>query len=126
MASDEVDNDQEGFLEGFESDSIVQRELRSDSESELGARWDRAVPDEGAPGFLAIRNRIEECFSFQPKPWQVSGLLDVKNGLDTVVVAGTGSGKSVLFQGIPIAVKGGIVLVISPTLALMADQVCAH
>lgn len=56
----------------------------------------------------------------------MSGLLDVENGLDTVVVAGTGSGKSVLFQSIPIAVKDGIVLVISPTLALMADQICAY
>lgn len=67
MDSDEVENN--GFLEGFESDSIIQQDLQrtrssSKRESNVGIRWVPAVPDEGAIGFLAIRNRIEERFSF--------------------------------------------------------------
>ncbi len=56
----------------------------------------------------------------------MADLLDIKSGLNTVMVAETDSNKSVLFQRIPIAVKDGIVLVISPMLALMADQICAY
>ena len=54
MASDEVDNNQEDFLKGFESDDILERELQFDNESKLGACWDWTIPDKGAPGFLAI------------------------------------------------------------------------
>lgn len=43
-----------------------------------------------------------------------------------VVVVETSLSKRVLFQGIPIVVKDGIMLVILPMLALMADQVYAY
>lgn len=38
-------------------------------------------------------------------------------------MAGTRSDKSLLFQALPLIIKGGIVLVVMPTLALMEDQV---
>lgn len=41
---------------------------------------------------------------------------------DVVVIAGTCAGKSLPYQSIPI-ITGGIVLVVSPTIALMEDQV---
>ncbi len=40
---------------------------------------------------------------------------------DVFVIAGTNVGKSLTYQAIP-EVTGGIVLVISPTIALMEDQ----
>jgi len=40
------------------------------------------------------------------------------------MVVGTGSGKSLVFQAIPNAIEGGMILLISLTIALMDDQVC--
>ena len=42
---------------------------------------------------------------------------------DVVVSAGTGSGKSLPYQLIFLIKKENIVLVVSPTIALMSDQV---
>ncbi len=49
-------------------------------------------------------------------------MLDIKKGRDMVIIAGTGSGKSLLFQALPLIIKDAIVLVVMPTLALMNDQ----
>lgn len=43
--------------------------------------------------------------------------------VDIVVIAGTGSGKSLCFQAIPLVNHGAIVLAISLTIALMEGQV---
>ncbi len=43
---------------------------------------------------------------------------------DVVISAGIGSGKSLPYQLIPLIKEGAIVLVVSPTIALMTDQVC--
>jgi superfamily II DNA helicase RecQ len=40
------------------------------------------------------------------------------------VIAGTGSGKSLVYQAILAVSEKAIVLVVSPTLALIRDQVC--
>ncbi len=37
-------------------------------------------------------------------------------------MASTGSGKSLLFQALPLIIKNAIVLMIMPTLALIEDQ----
>ncbi len=42
---------------------------------------------------------------------------------DVCVIAGTNASKSLVYQSIPI-ITGGSALVISPTIALMEDQVC--
>lgn len=60
---------------------------------------------------------IDKLRKHQHKP--VSALL---NGLDTVIVAATSSGKTVIFQ-LPALVYGGLTLVIEPTLTLIYDQV---
>lgn len=46
----------------------------------------------------------------------------MKNGCDTVILAGTRSGKSLLFQALFIIKINIIVPVIMPILALMEDQ----
>jgi superfamily II DNA helicase RecQ len=72
-----------------------------------------------------LANGLQSAFGVAPKPWQLSAIYDVAvHKKDVIVVAGTGSGKSLVFQAIPKAIEGGIILVISPTIALMDDQVC--
>lgn len=56
----------------------------------------------------------------------MSDLLDIKNGLDMMVVVKTNSDKNVLFQDILIVVKDRIVLVNIPTIALPADYIQKH
>ena len=44
-------------------------------------------------------------------------------GKDTMVRAGTGAGKSLCYQGLTLLRPGATVLVVSPLIALMEDQV---
>ncbi|RDX42630.1 P-loop containing nucleoside triphosphate hydrolase protein, partial [Lentinus brumalis] len=59
-----------------------------------------------------------------PDAWQLELILRVLRGFDAIVCAGTGYGKSLVFEGL--AVLGGknkVVIVISPLKALEHDQV---
>ncbi|KAJ7176552.1 hypothetical protein C8R46DRAFT_1213142 [Mycena filopes] len=47
----------------------------------------------------------------------------LRQGYDSVLVAGTGYGKSVIFEGLAVLNKSKIVIVISPLKALERDQV---
>lgn len=58
------------------------------------------------------------------KPWQSAAIADIGLMKDVVVSAGTGSGKSIIFQCLPYMRSNGIVLIISPLLSIMHDQVC--
>lgn len=49
------------------------------------------------------------------------GMFKIKKSLDMVIIAKIGLGKSVLFQGISIAIKNGIVIVILQTFALIIN-----
>lgn len=75
------------------------------------------------PGFNKIRKSIKSSFLISPKPWQVSMVADIiQTKRDVVVIAGSSAGKILPYQSIPL-ITGGIVLVVSPTIALMEDQV---
>lgn len=70
----------------------------------------------------SIRRVVNTRFNLRAKPWQVSLLIDIcKQKRDVCVLAGTNAGKSLTYQAVPV-VTNGIVLVISPTIALMDDQ----
>lgn len=70
----------------------------------------------------AVRRTIKEKTGIVAKPWQVSVMLDIVNAQkDVVVLAGTGSGKSLPYQLIPLIKTNAIVLVVLPTIALMCD-----
>jgi len=60
--------------------------------------------------------------SFRPGPEEVVDTLLA--GRNILTVMPTGSGKSLCFQ-IPSLVTGGLTIVVSPLVALMADQVAA-
>lgn len=71
------------------------------------------------------REKAIKHYKIDLRGWQAEAIADICLNRDVIVSAGTGSGKSMVFQCLPYMRKGGIVLVISPLLSLMHDQVCA-
>lgn len=74
-----------------------------------------------------IPTRIEQTlydkFGFKTfKPGQKTAIEAAMEGLDTLVMLPTGSGKSICYQ-LPGYLSEGIVLIVSPLLSLMQDQV---
>jgi superfamily II RNA helicase len=63
---------------------------------------------------------------FQRKSWQIAAASELLLGLDVMVVTGTGSGKSMCYLLTVMAKLDGIVMVLSPLLSLMEDQVRSH
>ena len=62
---------------------------------------------------------------YTPDAWQLHLVRTILQGYDSIFCAGTGYGKSLIFEAL--AVLGGpgkLVLVISPLKALERDQVC--
>ena len=68
-----------------------------------------------------------EIFGYEPRPWQLKAALKLLEGHDCMVVAGTGSGKSLVFALVAIAIElthsTGLIIVICPLKALQQDQV---
>eukprot|EP00927_Polykrikos_kofoidii_P030910 TRINITY_DN2658_c0_g1_i1.p1 TRINITY_DN2658_c0_g1~~TRINITY_DN2658_c0_g1_i1.p1 ORF type:complete len:823 (+),score=88.80 TRINITY_DN2658_c0_g1_i1:73-2469(+) len=60
----------------------------------------------------------------QIRPWQKSVLDAWQRSQDTLVLSGTGSGKSLCFQ-LPALLQRKVVVVVSPLISLMRDQVHA-
>ena len=56
------------------------------------------------------------------RPHQREIIEDVLAGRDTLCVMPTGAGKSLCFQ-LPAVMRGGLTVVVSPLISLMADQV---
>jgi hypothetical protein len=57
------------------------------------------------------------------RPWQQTVLTAWEEGKNCLVVSGTGSGKSVCFQAPALLAGGKVVVVVSPLISLMRDQV---
>lgn len=91
------------------------------------ANWELATTRAISAGMTevnAVRQAINERFNAKARPWQVGVVIDItKRKRDVCAIAGTNAGKRLVYQSIPV-VTGGSVLVISPTIALMEDQVC--
>jgi ATP-dependent DNA helicase RecQ len=70
-----------------------------------------------------LRQQLQQRFGLDDfRPSQREVIEAVLEGRDTLCVMPTGAGKSLCFQ-LPAVVKGGLTVVVSPLIALMADQI---
>jgi len=94
----------------------------------LQAARDKATKENGYNS-QAARTQFIDAFrdrmSLNPYPWQVDATEAVTLGLDTVVIAGTGAGKTMPFVMPLLVDKRKQSIVISPLKALQADHVCS-
>ena len=77
---------------------------------------------------LDTHTRLERLFSeksgFKPYGWQLDVAEAILLGLDCVVIAGTGSGKTIPFMLPLLLYPNKMALIISPLKVLQRDQVC--
>jgi ATP-dependent helicase YprA (DUF1998 family) len=77
---------------------------------------------------LETRTRLDSLFSeqsgFKPYGWQLDVAEAILLGLDCVVIAGTGSGKTIPFMLPLLLHPDKMALIISPLKVLQQDQVC--
>ncbi|KAI5062052.1 hypothetical protein GOP47_0022591 [Adiantum capillus-veneris] len=72
--------------------------------------------------FDKVENALSKYFGFSRlKPFQMEALRAWANHQDCLVLAATGSGKSLCFQ-LPALLTGKVVIVVSPLISLMHDQ----
>jgi ATP-dependent helicase YprA (DUF1998 family) len=74
----------------------------------------------------SIQQRLINAFnlSYTPDDWQVHLIRRILQGYDSIFCAGTGYGKSLIFEALSVlGTPGKLVLVISPLKALERDQV---
>lgn len=73
---------------------------------------------------VSLAVRVKEQFDLpEIRDWQTRVHDSLLTGKDVMVRAKTGSGKSVAFQGMALSKPNAIVLVVSPLISLMQDQV---
>src|SRR5438874_12077215 len=70
-----------------------------------------------------LREHLQNLFGLDDfRPAQRGVIEDVLAGQDVLCVMPTGAGKSLCYQ-LPTSVQGGLTIVVSPLISLMADQV---
>jgi len=80
---------------------------------------------DGADVFTRLRERIRATFGFDElRPMQAEAMAATLADRDALVVLPTGGGKSLCYQA-PALVRDGFTIVVSPLIALMADQLRA-
>ena len=71
---------------------------------------------------MEIKSILLNKFGFEQfRPGQEEVIRDVVSNRDTIAILPTGSGKSLCYQ-LPAYTKNGTVLIVSPLVALMEDQ----
>jgi len=74
---------------------------------------------------IPMRMKAGLRISYDLDDWQVHLIRRILQGYDSILCAGTGYGKSIIFEGLAyLGSKGKLVIVISPLKALKHDQVC--
>jgi superfamily II DNA helicase RecQ len=72
---------------------------------------------------IKVRARERLGLGFDLDDWQAELIRRLRQGYDSLLVAGTGYGKSVIFEGLAALNKAKIVIVVCPLKALERDQV---
>lgn len=98
-----------------------------------GSRRRRKIPVKLARGLrepplpqAATAAKVKKLLklAFDPADWQIELIHRIQSGYDSIAIAGTGYGNSLVFQGLAaLGGKGKAVMVICPLKALEADQV---
>ncbi|KAI1781803.1 P-loop containing nucleoside triphosphate hydrolase protein [Ganoderma leucocontextum] len=89
-----------------------------------GLQGTRPLTEDLAPAALGARLKDALKLTFDPDPWQVELISRLLRGFDGILCAGTGYGKSLVFEGLAVlGGKGKVVLVVCPLKALERDQV---
>lgn len=70
-----------------------------------------------------VKSRLK--LAFDPEDWQCHLIYRRLEGYDSICIAGTGYGKSLIFEGLAAMQRDKVVIVISPLKALERDQVRA-
>lgn len=70
-----------------------------------------------------LKAKILERTRFTARQFQLKAVLAVLNGLDVIVHAGTGSGKTLIFAAPHFVSEGKVSIVVSPLILLQQDQV---
>lgn len=71
----------------------------------------------------AFMQELGKRFGFDPYPWQAHAIQSILEERDIIIRVGTAGGKSFVFQAMALVKPKAIVLVISPLIALMENQV---
>ena len=122
----------------FEPGEVSAQELWADSEDSLQPVSAADAPEPPAPAppaarpltkadeeqlFAEASEAIRRAFGFESlRPLQDRAIRAALSGRDSLVVLPTGGGKSLCFQA-PALVQSGLVVVLSPLISLMKDQV---
>jgi superfamily II DNA helicase RecQ len=109
----------------FSSTQICQISLHLKSLHNMSTRFQPAWLDGPlSERTLTLCDEVKVLWGFEVRPWQAQAIQCLLNGNDVLISASTGSGKSLVFQALALSKPNAIVLVVSPLLSLMDDQVC--
>ena len=86
--------------------------------------YDLEITNPLKPKTIEFCRQVETVFGYCPYPWQAHAMQTLLEGHDVIIRAGTASGKSLCYQAMALAHPKAIVLVISPLVMLMREQVC--
>jgi ATP-dependent helicase YprA (DUF1998 family) len=67
--------------------------------------------------------KVQTQTGIYARQWQAHAIDSLRAGDNVLVKAGTGSGKSFIFEAMAMAKDNGVVLIVSPLKALMKKQV---
>jgi Lhr-like helicase len=87
------------------------------------------APNNLSPAGASISRRLVSLLKLKyvPDDWQIHLISQILQGYDSIFCAGTGYGKSLIFEGLAVLRgKGKLVIVISPLKALERDPVYLH
>ena len=90
----------------------------------------RPITTEGPYNYIKFRNDlIDACRNaegYAPHEWQLDVVEALYLGIDTIVIAGTGAGKTLPFVLSHLVIKDKTSIIISPLNALEENQVSAQ
>jgi Mimiviridae putative ATP-dependent RNA helicase len=121
---DEFEEDMVADSELSESDSESEEEIESESDTEeIEYEMDEYESNQaGSKRHILLKKVLLNTFGYRSfKPEQYKIIDQILDGMDVLGVMPTGYGKSLCFQ-LPPLVTNEISIVISPLIALMADQ----